>query len=65
MKRYNLINNEELFGELEWFRSIRTLILKEANRNKGKLSGHLLNSLNQHYFNGIIEKYANNNLENK
>jgi len=64
-QRYNSINNEELLEELEWFRSIRTLVLKEANRNKGKLSGYLLNSLNEHYFNGIIEKYGNNNLENK
>ncbi len=35
--------NEYLIEELEWLRSVRSLLLLEINRKQGKLSGFLLN----------------------
>jgi hypothetical protein len=48
--------NEELIEELDWLKSVRDLLLKEADNRKGKLSGWRLNLLVKKCFNPAIEK---------
>ena len=56
-ERYKFSNvNEKLFEELGWLKSIQTLLLKESNHRKGKLSGYCLELLTKQYLNGVIEK---------
>ena len=56
-ERYKFGNvNEKLFEELGWLKSIQTLLLKESNHRKGKLSGYCLELLTKQYLNGVIEK---------
>ncbi|MEQ8385304.1 MAG: P-loop NTPase fold protein [Coleofasciculus sp. A1-SPW-01] len=47
--------NEELIEELDWLKSVRDLLLKEADNRKGKLSGYRLNLLVKKCFNPAIE----------
>lgn len=53
--KYENINNKFL-EELDWLRSVETLLLEEADRRKGKLSGFCLRLLDTHYLKGVIEK---------
>lgn len=56
-ERYQFDNiNEKLLEELEWLKSVRDLLLEQANCKKGRLSGFRLESLNKHYLSEIIEK---------
>ncbi|WP_375496341.1 hypothetical protein [uncultured Nostoc sp.] len=48
--------NEKLLEELEWLKSVRRLLLEEANCRKGKVSGFSLELLTKHYLNEAIEK---------
>lgn len=49
-------SNEELLEEVDWLKSVQRLLLEEASRNKGKVSGYNLESLNKTYLSEIIEK---------
>ncbi|MEQ9354009.1 P-loop NTPase fold protein [Coleofasciculus chthonoplastes] len=56
-KRYELDwVNEKLLEELDWLKSVKALLLKEADNRKGKLSGYYLNLLVGNYFDKAIEK---------
>jgi hypothetical protein len=56
-KRYELDwINEKLLEELDWLKSVRYLLLKEADDRKGKVSGYHLNLLVENYFDKAIEK---------
>lgn len=56
-KRYEFDDiNEKLSEELTWLKSIRDLLLNEANNRKGKVSGHSLKLITEHYLNKAIEK---------
>ncbi|MBV6627458.1 MAG: NTPase [Rivularia sp. (in: Bacteria)] len=48
--------NGNLLSELDWLKSVRDLLLKEANSRKGKISGYCLERMTKEYFNQIIEK---------
>ena len=48
--------NEKLLEELDWLKSVRDLLLKEANIRKGKISGYCLELLTKEYLNQAIEK---------
>jgi nucleoside-triphosphatase THEP1 len=48
--------NKNLLEELDWLKSIRNLLLEEAEHRKGKLSGYLLKSLVKHTLKEIIDK---------
>jgi len=48
--------NEKLLEELDWLKSVRDLLLKEADDRKGKVSGYRLNLLVENCFNPAIEK---------
>ena len=55
-ERYKANNlNEKLLEELEWLKNIQSLLLEEAARRKGKLSGYRLELLNKEYLNKAIE----------
>ena len=49
--------------ELDWLKDIQNLLIKEADRNKGKLSRYRLESLNKEYLNKAIETLENLRLE--
>ncbi|BAY87975.1 hypothetical protein NIES267_75170 (plasmid) [Calothrix parasitica NIES-267] len=56
-ERYEFSNsNEKLLSELDWLKTVRDLLLKEANNRKGKISGYSLELLTKEYFNQAIEK---------
>jgi hypothetical protein len=58
-ERYKYDNiNEKLVEELEWLKSVQRLLVDEASRRQGKLSGYCLNSLNQNHLIGVIEKLS-------
>jgi hypothetical protein len=48
--------NEKLIEELEWLKSVQSLLLEEVSSRKGKVSGFFLESLTKHSLNGAIEK---------
>lgn len=48
--------NEKLIEELEWFKSVQSLLLVEVDNRQGKVSGFILDSLIKHYVNEVIEK---------
>ncbi|MBD2628092.1 P-loop NTPase fold protein [Trichormus variabilis] len=55
--RYKLVDvYQKLLEELQWLKSVRSLLLDEATRRKGKVSGYRLNFLTEHYLNDVIEK---------
>ncbi|MEQ8756736.1 MAG: P-loop NTPase fold protein [Coleofasciculus sp. G1-WW12-02] len=55
--RYELDEvNEKLLEELDWLKSVKALLLKEADDRKGKVSGYRLNLLVENYFDKAIEK---------
>lgn len=56
-KRYEFDSiNEKLIEELDWLKSVQSLLLEEVSSRKGKVSGFVLESLTKHYLNGVIEK---------
>lgn len=56
-RRYEIdIFNEKLIEELEWLKSVQGFLVEEASRRKGKLSGHCLEFLAQHYLHEAIKK---------
>ena len=56
-KRYELNDiYETLLSELDWLKSVRDLLLKEADTRKGKISGYCLKLLTKEYFNQAINK---------
>ena len=56
-ERYDFSNtNETLLPELDWLKSVRDLLLKEADTKKVKLSGYRLERMTKEYFNQAIEK---------
>jgi len=54
-KRHDF-KKEDLLEELDWLKRILKLIEQEVASRKGKLSGYLLDSLIEEYFNKIINK---------
>jgi len=52
--------NEKLIEELEWLKSVQSLLLEEVSSRKGKVSGFVLESLTKHSLNGVIEKLEKN-----
>ncbi|MGD1873485.1 MAG: P-loop NTPase fold protein [Mastigocoleus sp.] len=55
-KRYESDNiNKQLLEELTWLESVRNLLLKEADKRQGKISGYCLKLLNEHYLNKALE----------
>lgn len=48
--------NERLIEELEWLKSVQSLLLVEVDNRKGKLSGFVLDSHIKHYLNEVIKK---------
>jgi len=56
---------EEILEELTWLKSVQTLLIKEADSKKGKLSGYLLESLSKHYLENAIERVSAKSLEGK
>ena len=54
-ERYNNCN-PTLIEELDWLKSVRNLLLEEANRKTGKISGYNLKLLIETYFDEAIEK---------
>ncbi|MEQ9233187.1 P-loop NTPase fold protein [Coleofasciculus sp. E2-BRE-01] len=48
--------NEKLIEELDWLKSVRDLLLEEADNRKGKLSGYRLEWLVENCLNPAIEK---------
>ncbi|BAY49347.1 hypothetical protein SAMD00079811_69760 [Scytonema sp. HK-05] len=60
-KRYEFDSiNGKLIEELDWLKSVQSLLLEEASSRKGKVSGFVLESLTKHYLNGVIEKLEKN-----
>ncbi len=56
-ERYKANNlNEKLLEELEWLKNIQSLLLVEAARRKGKLSGYRLELLDKEYLSQAIKK---------
>ncbi|NJM19135.1 MAG: AAA domain-containing protein [Richelia sp. SM1_7_0] len=49
--------NGNLLSELDWLKSVRDLLLKEANSRKGKISGYCLERMTKEYFNQAIERF--------
>lgn len=54
--RYKFDSNERLIEELEWLKSVQSLLLVEVDNRKGKLSGFVLDSHIKHYLNEVLEK---------
>ncbi|CAN1211202.1 KAP NTPase domain-containing protein [Tumidithrix helvetica PCC 7403] len=55
--RYKFENSpKELHKELPWLKSVQTLLLKQADSKKGKLSGFFLESLSREYLEEAIKK---------
>lgn len=48
--------NEQLIEELEWLRTVRSLLGVEVFNRQGKLSGFILNSRIKHYLDEFIKK---------
>ena len=48
--------NGNLLSELDWLKSVKDLLLKEADTRKGKISGYRLERMTKEYFNQAIEK---------
>ncbi len=57
-ERYKF-KNEALLEELDWLKAIQCLLLEEAKRNKGRLSGHILALLAEYDLADIIAKLEN------
>lgn len=56
-ERYKYENiNAQLVEELDWLKSIKSLLLEEADRRDGRLSGFCLRSLDTYYLSQAIEK---------
>lgn len=56
-KRYEFdSSNGNLVEEIEWLKSVQNLLLEEASRKKGKLSGYRLNTMVKDYLIEIIRK---------
>ncbi len=49
-------NNSNLVEELEWLKSVYSLLLNEASRKKGKLSGYVLEDETKRYLDEAIKK---------
>lgn len=60
-ERYKFIN-EALLEEVDWLKTIRQMLLDEASRRKGKLSGYALKLLITERLNPIIKKLEDNSL---
>jgi hypothetical protein len=57
--------NKKLLEELDWLKSVRSLLLEEANRRKGKLSGYRLESLIKHNLDEAIQKLEATKLQSQ
>nr|WP_085960606.1 P-loop NTPase fold protein [Cylindrospermum stagnale] len=56
-QRYELVHiHEKLLEELDWLKSVRSLLLEKAECKKGKVSGYWLKFLTEHYLNEVIQK---------
>ena len=56
-ERYRIDSiNVSLIEELNWLKSVQNLLLEEIKVRKGKVSGFILESDLDHYFNGIVKK---------
>ena len=49
-------NNSNLIEELEWLKSVHSLLVNEASHRKGKLSGYVLEGEIKHYLDKAIKK---------
>ena len=55
-ERYRTENiNFSLIEELDWLKSVQNLLLEKIKLRRGKVSGFILESEMDHYFNGIIK----------
>jgi hypothetical protein len=48
--------NDKLIEELDWLKSVKALLLEEADRREGRVSGFRLRLLDKHYLSKAIEK---------
>lgn len=48
--------NDKLIEELEWLKSVQSLLLEKVSHRKGKVSGYFLELMNEHYLNEAIKK---------
>ena len=49
-------NNSNLIEELEWLKSVYSLLINEANSRKGKVSGYVLENETKQYLDEVIKK---------
>lgn len=48
--------NKKLFEELDWLKSVRSLLLEEVDRRRGKITGHTLKLLIEQDFDQAIQR---------
>ncbi|WP_193200634.1 hypothetical protein [Nostoc sp. MG11] len=56
-RRYEINDfNKKLLEELDWLKSVRSLLLEEVDRRRRKITGHILRELIEQYFNQAIQR---------
>ncbi|MEA5471941.1 P-loop NTPase fold protein [Spirulina sp. 06S082] len=62
--KFDSINNEKLFLEIDWLKAIRDLLADRANQEQGKISKYKLEELKKYLENEVINKLESSQAKN-